>query len=82
MSWLGAQQDTFGSSALGAENFIFLVKEDTARAKHINVLSNRCSGMGQSAWSSKWPDMAGAMTDVGVSKRRLAAALHSSHLNC
>ena len=82
MSWLGAQQDTFGSSALGAENFIFLVKEDTARATDINVLSSGCNAMGQSAWSSKWPDMAGAMADHGISKRRLAAALHSSHLNC
>ena len=49
MSWLGAQQDTFGSSALGAENFIFLVKEDTARAANINVLSSGCNAMGQSA---------------------------------
>ena len=82
MSWLGAQQDTFGSSALGAENFIFLVKEDTARAANINVLSSGCNGRGQSAQSRAWPVMAGATADHGISKRRLAAAVHSSHLNC
>ena len=69
MSWLGAQQDTFGSSALGAENFIFLVKEDTARAANINVLSRDVKSMGYSAASFAWLHMAGAMADHGFCKR-------------